>query len=120
MRKTNKNGWEFQNTFTKEDLTTYPIKDLVSAAAASAGIELSPEREIKNKEKRKEAMIGVCPVCHKPMTYIGGNVVVCQNEGCTGMPYTVIEDGEEVTKYRYPVYRTLHINSQGYSEKILD
>ena len=108
------------NPYTKEDLTVYPIADIVRKALKEYGMSVNEEKEIKNKEKRKNAMIGVCPVCGQPMSYIGGNVLVCKNEGCKGVPYKVIENDEEVTKYRQPVYKTLHIKSQGYLEKILD
>ena len=61
----------------------------------------------EKKQKPKEEQIikfkqyHLCPACHKPMTYCGGNIMVCQTDGCKGMPHKFIdqETGNEKVWY---------------------
>ena len=48
-----------------------------------------------------------CKACGQPMTYIGGNVMTCQNEACKGIKH-VLKNGEAV----YEVSREL-LDSKG-------
>lgn len=45
----------------------------------------------------------LCPACKMPMQYIGGNMMVCQNESCNGIKYERKTDtGETKTWYTVP------------------
>lgn len=61
---------------------------------------LSPvirQNKDKNKlGKQREVFLGkhLCSACKMPMTYIGGNQLVCQNIECKGIKHeTKLEDG---------------------------
>ena len=48
----------------------------------------------KNKEEQivRFKKYHLCPTCHVPMTYCGGNIMVCQNENCKGVPHKYVDD----------------------------
>ena len=43
----------------------------------------------------------LCPACRQPMTYCGGNIMVCQNERCKGIAHKFVdsETGKEKIWY---------------------
>lgn len=119
MKKTAKRISEFQNTYTKEDLSVYPaITGRNLEALEKCGFKISKEKELKNKEQRRSSILGLCPECKQPMTYCGGNIAVCNNPECKGTPYIVTEGDKAVVKYHPVIYKTIHINSQRYLDKL--
>ena len=120
MKKTTKRVWDFKNSYTNEDLTVYSIASVLEKALSGTDYKVSvDDRPVQNKEKRKNAILGVCPVCKEPLSYSTGNVAVCKNEKCNGVPYTVMV-GEEEKTYYTPVYKILHINSETFTSKIFE
>lgn len=110
--------WAFKNSYTHEDLSVYSIADVVNAAAEKAGLKPGSKIETRDAEKRKSAVLGICPVCKQQLVYIGGNVAACKNESCKGIAYKATKDEQEITLYR-PVYKTLHVGSQVFIENVL-
>ena len=49
----------------------------------------------------------LCPVCKQPMEWIGGNLLVCKNENCTGYKHEVDTDMGENNIYYTPVFKIL-------------
>lgn len=62
---------------------------------------------VEKKAKPKEDLVikfkkyHLCPACHQPMTYCGGNIMVCQNKSCKGLAHKSldVETGKERTWY---------------------
>lgn len=79
--------------------------------------------QIKKKEvpqSSKEKFLGKCKVCGETLTYVGGNVVVCNNEKCKGVKHTkTSEDGTELVYYT-PVFRLLDAQGVEIAEKLFD
>ena len=61
--------------------------------------------------KQREKIVGICPICKRPMGYITGtNIVACINPKCKGKEYKVpAKDGTEITK-SIPIFRLLSSN----------
>lgn len=58
--------------------------------------------------KDRAKFAGTCRVCNHPLTFVGGNVMCCQNENCKGFKHTEMnEDGTERVWYT-PVFRLLN------------
>lgn len=66
---------------------------------------IKPQKKTNNA-KRKEQIEKFntyhrCQTCKRPLTYIGGNIMVCQNDKCPGIKHTRKDDetGEEKVWY---------------------
>lgn len=59
--------------------------------AAYLGFKVTGEYRASEEQKVKFTRRHLCPACHRPMTHCGGNVMVCQNDGCKGIPHKVID-----------------------------
>ena len=120
MKKQNKRVWDFKNSYTNEDLTVYPITSILEKALSGTKFKVNEDTtEIANKEKRKNAILGACPICKEPLSYSVGNVAVCKNEKCKGASRTIMIGEEEKTIYS-PIYKFLHINSETFASKIFE
>lgn len=81
---------------------------------------------IKTTPKKNEEQIvrfkkyHLCPACHLPMTYCGGNIMVCQNNSCKGLSYnyTNPETGEVRTRYT-ACYHILDEKGEKIAERLL-
>lgn len=69
--------------------------------AAFLGFNVSKEKKPTEEHITKFKSYHLCPNCRKPMVYCGGNIMVCQTEGCKGVPHKFIdkETGEEKVWY---------------------
>ena len=64
--------------------------------------------EKKLKEQRSMFLKKhLCDSCGEPMTYIGGNQMVCKNENCKGIPHERIDSEGNVTVYYTTSYELL-------------
>ena len=59
------------------------------------------KNEPTQDRKDKFTRYHLCPTCKKPMTFCGGNIMVCMNDSCQGIPhkFTDRNTGEERTWY---------------------
>ena len=56
-------------------------------------------------EKQRENFLNrhLCPACKQPMSYLGGNMMACQNENCKGIKHEAKNDlGETRVWYTVP------------------
>lgn len=64
----------------------------------------------KNKLKKQQEDFcskHKCRACGSPMTYMGGNIMTCQNPNCKGIPVKHVDtEGNETTTY-FTSYYTL-------------
>lgn len=61
-----------------------------------------------------------CKACGNPMTYIGGNIMSCQNERCKGIPITRFDlEGKEFIDY-VPSYHILDDLGADIAKNIFD
>ena len=78
----------------------------------------------KKKKVKEEQIIRfkkyhLCPACHRPMTYCGGNIMVCQTESCKGIAHKSIdpETGKERTWYS-ACYHVLDTKGEQIAERL--
>ena len=59
--------------------------------------------------KQREHFLGkhLCSACKKPMTYIGGNQMVCQNENCKGIKHETKTETGDVRIWYTPSFELL-------------
>lgn len=70
--------------------------------ASFLGFKIENKKQKVNEDKvERFKQYHLCPACHRPMTYCGGNIMVCQTNGCKGMPHKFIdpETGNEKVWY---------------------
>ena len=85
------------------------------------GFKIAKQNPQKKEEQvTKFKKYHLCPACHVPMTYCGGNIMVCQNEDCKGISHKYIdsETGEEGTWYTSS-YQILDATGERLAEKLL-
>ena len=72
-------------------------------------------------KKQREKLLGICPVCKQPMTYVSGtNIISCTNPKCRGKEYKVtLKDGTEITKSE-PINRLLSDKTADIADTIFD
>lgn len=49
------------------------------------------KKKISQEKKDKFTKRHLCPACHQPMTYCGGNIMVCMTKGCEGISHKTID-----------------------------
>ena len=67
-------------------------------AFESLGFKVSDQKKEPTQDRKdKFVRYHLCPNCKRPMTYCGGNIMVCMNDNCKGIQhkYTDQETGEE-------------------------
>ena len=84
------------------------------------GINKRNEAKPKEEQVEKFKKYHLCPACHVPMTYCGGNIMVCQNKSCKGIKhtYTDSETGTEKTWYSVS-YQLLDAKGEKIASKLL-
>ena len=71
-------------------------------------------------EIQKNKFLGVCPYCKEQPSYIGGNVIACKNEKCTGKKVEKEnEDGTKLVMY-YPYIKLLDKRGEDIAQNIFD
>ena len=71
-------------------------------------------------EKQRETFSNkhLCSACKSPMTYIGGNQMVCQNEKCSGIKHETKNKEDEVRVWYTPSFELLDNRSADIAENI--
>ena len=71
-------------------------------------------------ESQREKFLGKCRVCGEPLSYLGGNVMACQNESCKGFETkTRDEDGNETVVFK-PVFKILDEHAETIAYNLFD
>lgn len=81
-------------------------------------VKQNPKKQKEQIEKFKKYHL--CPTCHVPMTYCGGNIMVCQNRSCKGIPHKYVdpETGKEKVWYSAS-YQILDGKGEKIAERLL-
>lgn len=97
-----------------------------TSLAELSAISKRKPRKFSDKEKNEwkenvlKKTIPTCKYCDERMTYFGGNIAVCTNDLCKGIPHKYKdEDGTEKIKYTKPVYSLLRGNDANWAAKTL-
>ena len=101
----------------KSTVARYSSFAEVAAAFGKKPVEKKNNKKIK-KIRETFTKKYICRACGKPMTFIGGNQMVCQNESCKGIKiFGRNKAGEEVVSYA-PSYCILKAKDARYAQKI--
>ena len=68
-------------------------------------IAVKPKNKNKNKNeefKNKFEKRHTCHTCHTPLTYVGGNIMVCKNPSCNSHSYELLDSqGKQIAESIY-------------------
>ena len=69
--------------------------------AGYLGFKMIGDYKVSEEQKVKFTRRHLCPSCHRPMVFCGGNIMVCQAPDCKGIPHKYIdqETGKERVWY---------------------
>lgn len=74
----------------------------------------------KEEQIAKFKKYHLCPACHVPMTYCGGNIMVCQNKDCKGIQHKYVDSETGTEKVWYSnSYQLLDEKGERIAERLL-
>lgn len=68
------------------------FEDLAKAFGCKPVRKQTTDKQKLNSQREKFMGKHLCKNCKQPMTYIGGNQIVCTNEKCPGIKHEVINE----------------------------
>lgn len=92
-----------------KDVSEYytSFEELRTAWGLKPVIKQTSDKSKLSLQRQKFYERNLCSVCKQPMTYIGGNQLVCKNVACNGYKHEIETDYGEKRIYYTPVFKLL-------------
>ena len=77
------------------------FEELRSAWGLKEFTKQTKDKEKLEKQRERFCSSHLCQACKKPMTWIGGNIMSCQNPSCNGIKHEQVNPDTGETKVWY-------------------